>query len=132
MVLLAAISAGLGYADSLAEALRAKRFQDALTLSGSLLRSQPEDPGVWTARGLALAGLGQDQESISSFETALRYSPEFAAGPRIYDLFSPAIGSVDRWIQHLPRIADMGFDWVHLSEPESTSQAGASEAAFSR
>ncbi len=79
IVLSAAISAGLCYADSLAEALRAKRFQDALTLSGSLLQSRPEDPGVWTARGLALAGLGQDQESISSFETALRYSPEFAA-----------------------------------------------------
>src|SRR5712692_922589 len=79
IVLFAAIGAGLFGADSLAEALRAKRFQDALVLSGSLLQTRPEDPGAWTARGLALAGLGRDQESISSFETALRYSPEFVA-----------------------------------------------------
>jgi cytochrome c-type biogenesis protein CcmH/NrfG len=76
IVFLAAIATGLCRADSLAEALRAKRFQDALELSGSLLLSRPGDPSVWTARGVALAGLGRDQESISSFEAALLHSPE--------------------------------------------------------
>lgn len=62
-------------ADSLSEALQAKRYKDALTISDSLLQRSPDNASLWTARGFALAGLNRDDESISSFQTALKYSP---------------------------------------------------------
>lgn len=37
------------------------------------------------------------------------------SAPRIYNLFPLLAGSVDRWREHLPRIAAMGFDWVFVN-----------------
>jgi len=37
------------------------------------------------------------------------------SGPRVYNLFPLLVGSIDRWSAHLPRIADMGFDWVFVN-----------------
>jgi Flp pilus assembly protein TadD len=122
IVLLAVIGTGLCSADSLAEALRSKRFQDALTLAGSLLQTQPEDPGVWTARGLALAGLGRDKESISSFETALRYSPEFAAALK---------GTVEvGYRSHDPRAAAFLDRLIRLEPENAVAHAMAGVLAF--
>jgi tetratricopeptide (TPR) repeat protein len=67
----------LCFADSLSEALQSKRYQDALTLSDALLKTSPDSAPVWTARGFALKELQRDPESISAYETALRYSPGF-------------------------------------------------------
>jgi starch synthase (maltosyl-transferring) len=39
----------------------------------------------------------------------------FETGPRIYNLFPRLIGSMDRWLEHLPRIKAMGFDWIYLN-----------------
>ena len=36
-------------------------------------------------------------------------------GPRIYNLFPLLAGPIDRWPEHLPRIASMGFDWIYLN-----------------
>jgi len=36
-------------------------------------------------------------------------------GPRIYNLFPSLIGSIDDWISHLDRIADMQFDWLFVN-----------------
>ncbi|MGE5538857.1 MAG: alpha-amylase family glycosyl hydrolase, partial [Gemmatimonas sp.] len=36
-------------------------------------------------------------------------------GPRIYNLFPPLFGPVDAWRAQLPRIAEMGFDWLYLN-----------------
>lgn len=38
-----------------------------------------------------------------------------ASAPRVYNLFPLLAGSVDRWREHLPRIAGMGFDWVFVN-----------------
>ncbi|WP_207460298.1 maltotransferase domain-containing protein [Azospirillum sp. SYSU D00513] len=38
-----------------------------------------------------------------------------AAGPRIYNLFPLLMGSVRDWAGHLPRIQEMGFDWLFLN-----------------
>lgn len=35
--------------------------------------------------------------------------------PRIYDLFPTLVGPVADWERQLPRIADMGFNWVFLN-----------------
>jgi len=74
-IFLAAVS--LCRADSLPEALQSKRYQDALTLSDALLVQHPDDVRSLTARGMALAGLRRDRESIGAFEKALKYSPNF-------------------------------------------------------
>lgn len=37
------------------------------------------------------------------------------AGPRIYNLFPLLVGPIDKWSDHLPRIAEMGFDWVFVN-----------------
>jgi Flp pilus assembly protein TadD len=66
-------------ADSLSQALKEGRFQTALEISDSLLPANPASPALWTARGFALAGLKQDKQSLSAFEAALRYSPDFLA-----------------------------------------------------
>ena len=50
-----------------------------------------------------------------------------AEGPRIYDLFPPLVGPVERWFDHLPRIAGMGFNWVLVSDPEERPLAEDSE-----
>lgn len=36
-------------------------------------------------------------------------------GPRIYNLFPLLVGSTAEWEKHLPRIADMGFNWVFVN-----------------
>jgi cytochrome c-type biogenesis protein CcmH/NrfG len=71
------LGAGLCFGDSLSEALQSRRFQDAVALADTLLESQPRDPRIWTARAVALGGLGRDQESLSSFEKALSFAPKF-------------------------------------------------------
>ena len=65
------------FGDSLSEALASHRFQDAVKLTESLLAAQPRDPRIWTARGMALSNLGQDAESVTSFEHALRLDGRF-------------------------------------------------------
>jgi len=46
IALLASIAIGICLAESLSDALRLGRFQDALTLSDALLKTQPRDPVV--------------------------------------------------------------------------------------
>jgi len=36
-------------------------------------------------------------------------------GPRIYNLFPALIGPIDRWSEHLFRIAAMRFNWVYVN-----------------
>ena len=45
-------------------------------------------------------------------------------GPRIYNLFPKLVGPIERWIEHLPRIAAMGFDWVYLNPFHETGFSG--------
>ncbi|MCB9959456.1 MAG: alpha-amylase [Rhodospirillaceae bacterium] len=35
--------------------------------------------------------------------------------PRMYNLFPLLAGPVETWSAHLPRIADLGFDWIYLN-----------------
>jgi starch synthase (maltosyl-transferring) len=45
-------------------------------------------------------------------------------GPRIYNLFPLLAGPIDRWAEHLPRIAGMGFDWIYLNPIEYPGFSG--------
>jgi tetratricopeptide (TPR) repeat protein len=68
---------GLVAADSIASALAAGRYPDALRMAAELLKTNPGDPRVWTVHGMALAGLGNTKASIASFDSALRLQPAF-------------------------------------------------------
>jgi starch synthase (maltosyl-transferring) len=41
--------------------------------------------------------------------------PAQTEGPRIYNLFPPLLGPIRKWREHLPRIRDMGFNWLFLN-----------------
>ena len=57
---------------------------------------------------------GADREkAIAAAETDAA-SRRVAESPRIYDLFPPLLGPAPNWTRHLPRIAAMGFNWVHV------------------
>ena len=45
-------------------------------------------------------------------------------GPRIYNLFPLLGGSVDRWHEHLRRIAAMGFDWIYVNPFHQPGESG--------
>ena len=63
---------------AVAEALAAGRFAEALRSLDAILATNPRNPKVWTARGLALKGLNRSAEGLASFEKAMSIDPNFA------------------------------------------------------
>src|SRR6266849_723015 len=61
----------LAAGDSLSAALASRRCQEALEIADAEVKAHPADPRLWTARGMALEGLGRMRESIQSFSKAL-------------------------------------------------------------
>jgi tetratricopeptide (TPR) repeat protein len=53
--------------------------QTVLDQTDARLKSDPRNPRLWAARGVALSELGRDNEAISSFEKSLSISPKFVA-----------------------------------------------------
>ncbi|UMY19181.1 DUF3416 domain-containing protein [Methylobacterium organophilum] len=47
-----------------------------------------------------------------------------AEGPRIYNLFPLLVGKVSAWTAELPRIGQLGFDWVYLNPFHQTGGSG--------
>jgi tetratricopeptide (TPR) repeat protein len=64
-------------ADTLSAALADGRFEDALRMADQVLKQQPHDPRLWTARGLALRGMGRDMDALASFDRALSLDASF-------------------------------------------------------
>ena len=65
--------------------------------------------------------LAERSKAHAAISAATKASPRLAEGARIYDLFPPLIGPVERWFGHLPRIARMGLNWVLVSDPRQPS-----------
>jgi len=61
------------------EALRERDYAKALRLSTNLAQAHPDDPRVWTLKGMALAGLGQSAEALKAFQQALQLDPNYVA-----------------------------------------------------
>ena len=61
----------------IASAIRAQQYDKALELLSPALQDYPGDPRLWTLRGLALTGKGQSKEALASFQSALRFSPDY-------------------------------------------------------
>lgn len=60
-----------------ASAIRAKEFDKALELLAPALQHSPTDAQLWSLRGLALTGKGQTKQAMASFQSALKYSPDY-------------------------------------------------------
>ena len=57
---------------------------------------------------------------VDSTQAARTASP----GPRIYNLFPLLVGKVSAWRAELPRIAQLGFDWVYVNPFHETGGSG--------
>lgn len=60
-------------------AIRNKQYADALELAGHALKVAPNNSQILTLEGLALRGLGRDQDALAAFQKALRADPAYLA-----------------------------------------------------
>lgn len=67
------------YAQSIASAIRAKKYDRALELAKQALKTAPNDVQLLTLEALALKELGQDQQALAAFRQALKLSPDYLA-----------------------------------------------------
>jgi tetratricopeptide (TPR) repeat protein len=63
--------------NALFNALNAGQYTEALRMTQSLIQTEPQNPRLWTARGLAHKGLGQAAEALGDFERALEINPHY-------------------------------------------------------
>src|SRR5437763_598918 len=56
-------------------ALHAHDYQQAAELTRAAIQQSPSDPQLWMLQGVALAGLGNKQEALASFHSALKLAP---------------------------------------------------------
>jgi tetratricopeptide (TPR) repeat protein len=59
------------------EVLRAHDYARALEMAQALAREHPDDARVWTLQGSALSALGRGEESLRSYQQALRIGPNY-------------------------------------------------------
>jgi tetratricopeptide (TPR) repeat protein len=59
------------------EALRARRFDQALELSKRALQQEPRDIRVWTLEGMAYSGLGQLPLAFAAYQQALQLRADY-------------------------------------------------------
>jgi tetratricopeptide (TPR) repeat protein len=61
----------------IASALQSKDFDHALALLRPALKESPGNAQFWTMQGVAYAGQGHKKEALSSFQNALKISPDY-------------------------------------------------------
>jgi tetratricopeptide (TPR) repeat protein len=62
---------------NIASAVRARDFDQALSLLGPALKQSPQNAKLWTLQGLALSGKGDTKHALIAYQTALRIAPDF-------------------------------------------------------
>jgi len=63
--------------ETIASALRAGRYSDAIQLADQALRADPKNSRLLTLRGLALSKTGDSGQALSSFKEALNVAPGY-------------------------------------------------------
>lgn len=58
-------------------ALREHNLSDALKLAQDGVKAFPDDPRLWTLRGMAYAGMGSPRSALADYEHALRLAPDY-------------------------------------------------------
>ncbi|PYU87118.1 MAG: hypothetical protein DMG51_03330 [Acidobacteria bacterium] len=64
-----------GQVEPISSALRAGEFDKAVELSRVALKASPSNAQLWTLQGIAYAGKGDGKEALTSFQRALKISP---------------------------------------------------------
>ena len=59
------------------EAVRGGHFADALRLTDMGLKKTPQDYKLWTLRGIAFAGSGNEKDALVAYQHAISLSPNF-------------------------------------------------------
>ena len=59
------------------KALQTRDFTRALATADAELNRLPKEPALWTLRGMALAGLGREEQSLTAYRRALELRPDF-------------------------------------------------------
>src|SRR5581483_9497891 len=62
---------------SIAAALQAHEYQKALQLLQPALQQAPGNPQLWMLQGLAYAGKGNSQSALTSYQRAIKISPDY-------------------------------------------------------
>jgi tetratricopeptide (TPR) repeat protein len=62
---------------SITSALQNKEFEKALQLLRPALQEFPKNPQLWMLQGLAFSGKGDQKAALSSYQSALKVSPEY-------------------------------------------------------
>jgi tetratricopeptide (TPR) repeat protein len=61
----------------IASALRQGRAAEAEKLCDEALSAHPDDPRIWTLKGVGLDGLGQRHDALQAYDQALRLAPDY-------------------------------------------------------
>ncbi len=61
--------------EPISAALRAGEFDKAVELCRAALQTSPNNPQLWTLKGIALASKGNSKEALTAFQEALKISP---------------------------------------------------------
>jgi len=64
-------------ANSIAAALRAKDYEQAVRLAQSALQKSPSDPRILAMKGIAYSGLGKTHEALAAYDQALKIAPNY-------------------------------------------------------
>ena len=62
---------------SISAALRSREFERALGMSRAALQKYPDDERLWTLQGIAYSQVGKPKLALSSFQRALKNSPDY-------------------------------------------------------
>jgi tetratricopeptide (TPR) repeat protein len=62
---------------SITDALRAKHFQEALSLARAARRASPKEVRILVLEGMALTGLHKDSEALAVLKNAMEISPDY-------------------------------------------------------
>jgi tetratricopeptide (TPR) repeat protein len=102
--------------------LNAHRYAEAVGMADASLKSRPTDPWLWTARGMALGGLGKTEASLESLDKALHLNPRFV----------PALKAASQltYRQHDKRAADYLMRLLALKPDEAAAHAMAAVLDF--
>jgi Flp pilus assembly protein TadD len=64
-------------AGAIAAALRSGNYQEALSMSKSALQKSPKNSQILVMEGMALSGLGEKDQALAAYNSALKISPNF-------------------------------------------------------
>ncbi len=109
---------------SVVAALRVHDNSRALALCKELTHTRSDDPRLWTLEGMALEGLGRNEETVKALNRALAINPDYVPALEAMAQLEFQAGSPKArpYLEHL----------VHLNPDNQTAHAMLASLAFKR